>query len=97
MLCNTKFTRDFPVIDDDKLVVFDFGNGDDDLVDSIDINGAFSTLPIQKDIILDATGDQGAVTLSFVDQLFVQVPEPSSVVLLTLGLVCLAGIRRRTV
>lgn len=84
-----------PLITDDKMVVYDFGNGDDKLADSISFAQPLTTFPMQKDIILHATGENGAVTLSFVDQIFVQVPEPSAIALMLVGLTCLVGIRRR--
>ena len=83
-----------PTIDDAKLVVYDFGGGDDKLVDSMSFAPA-STLPVQKDLILHAMGDTGAVTMSFIDQMFIQVPEPSSVVLLMGGLLGFGVLRRR--
>ena len=84
-----------PMIDDDKLVIYDFGNGDDKLSDSTVFANTFQTLSVQKDIILFAMGPDASVTMSFVDQVFPQVPEPSSVSLLCLGLLGLAGLRRR--
>lgn len=84
-----------PDVTDDKLVVFDFGEGDDKLLDSTTFADPFSTLHVQKDIILHATGDNAAVTLSFVDQTFPQVPEPASVSTLLVGICGLIGLRRR--
>ena len=56
----------------------------------------YKKLPVQKDIILHAMGDEGAVTMSFLDQTFVQnIPEPSSLVLIIYSLIGLAGVRRR--
>ncbi len=83
-----------PMVDDHKLVVFDFGGGDDKLLDSMTFDPA-TTVPVQKDLILHAMGDTGAVTMSFIDQMFIQIPEPSSLVLLMGGLLALGGLRRR--
>ena len=84
-----------PLIGDEKLVVFDFGGGDDKLADSVVLSG-YKKLPVQKDSILHAMGDEGAVTMSFLDQTFVQdIPEPSSLVLIICSLIGLAGVRRR--
>ncbi len=86
-----------PSISDQKLVVYDFGGGDDKLLDSITFSGAYTTLPVQKDIILHATGQTGAVTMSFVDQYFpqIQVPEPTGATLALLGLAAAGLFRRR--
>jgi hypothetical protein len=84
-----------PTITDDKLVVYDFGGGNDKLLDHIDFAQTYTTLPVQKDIILHATGDTGAVTMSFLDQTFSQVPEPSTLLLALGSLLGLGQIRRR--
>ncbi|MCA9152016.1 MAG: PEP-CTERM sorting domain-containing protein [Planctomycetales bacterium] len=84
-----------PTITDDKLVVYDFDNGQVKLLDSIAFNQGYKSIPVQKDIILHATGNSGAVTMSFVDQTFHQVPEPTSLVLALGGLCSLGVIRRR--
>ena len=54
-----------PDIDNKKLVIYDFGDGDFDLVDSVTLDAGYRTLPVQKDLILRATGNAGAVTMSF--------------------------------
>ena len=51
------------------------------------------TLQVQKDILLLA--DDVPATLSFVDQTFPQVPEPSTALLLSFGVLGLLGGRRR--
>jgi hypothetical protein len=84
-----------PLVTDDKLVVYDFGGGDDKLLDQITFGQVYQTLPVQKDIILHATGNTGAVTMSFLDQTFSQIPEPSSLVLALGGLLGLTSLRRR--
>lgn len=84
-----------PEVTDQKLVIFDFGGGDDKLLDSVMFDTPFTTLSVQKDIILHTTSDNGAVTMSFVDQLFPQVPEPTSMTMAVFGLISLIGLRRR--
>ncbi len=84
-----------PDITTDKLVTWDFGGANQQLADSLVLPQTFKTLSIQKDIILHARGDEGAVTLSFVDQIFVQVPEPASLTLFLIGLFAVGCVRRR--
>ena len=81
---------------DDKLVVYDFGGGDDLLLAQTTFDQTFKTLPVQKDVILHATGDTGAVTVSLIRQSFAQVPEPSSVFLLLSGLFGIGCFRSRS-
>jgi len=84
-----------PTITDDKLVVYDFGGDDDKLLDKITFGQSYPTIPVQKDIILHATGQDGAVTMSFVDQTFQQVPEPATLTLALSGLLGLGLLRKR--
>jgi len=84
-----------PDITDDKLVVFDMGGGVDQLRDSIVFDQTYTTLHVQKDIILQATSDNATVTMSFVDQTFSQIPEPATGAMLLVGLCGLLLRRRR--
>lgn len=84
-----------PAVENDSLIVYDFGNGDIDLVDSMTFSRTFKTLPVQKDIILHAEGATGAVSMSFIDQTFSQVPEPSGMLLALGGILGLGACRRR--
>ncbi len=90
------FLYNDPPINSDKLVVYDFGGGDDKLADSIVFAQTYKTLSVQKDIILHATGDLSAVTVSFVDQTFSQVPEPSSLALIAVGMLAVGYFRKRS-
>lgn len=65
------------------------------LVDSVMFDAPVQTLNVQKDILLLAEG--APATLSFVDQSFPQVPEPTSGLLCSLGLLGFLGLRRRRV
>ena len=66
-------------------------------VTSVDFDGQYITLKVQKDILALAQGRGSAATLSFVHQTFSQVlvPEPSSVVILLSGLALLGCCVRR--
>lgn len=85
-----------PEVDDQLMVIYDFGDGNHKLLDSITFDQPFTTLHVQKDVILHAIGDTGAATMSFFDQTFSQVPEPSSMVLVLGGLLGLLGCRKRS-
>ena len=86
-----------PMVEDQSLVVFDFEPGDQDLRAEVVFNQQHEKLSIQKDIILHATGDNSAVTMSFVDQTFMQapVPEPTAGLLIVTALLGLATFRRK--
>jgi hypothetical protein len=76
-----------PVFPNTLLMVFDTP-GSTMLTDSAIFPGAVRTLPVQKHIRLssEATSGPGFASMSFVDQTFSQIPEPS-----TLSLVGLVG------
>ena len=52
-----------PEIDNDSLIVFDFGDGDIKLSDETTFANTMKTVSVQKDIVLRATGETGAVTI----------------------------------
>ena len=88
-----------PPFTDVSLNVFDNGTVQQ-LADSVKFNtsadytGPVSVLPVQKDILLLADETGGiAGTLSFVDQVYHQVPEPTAISLFLIGMVAI--IRRR--
>lgn len=64
------------------------------LSDSADYSGPVMTLPVQKDIFLFASDNGVAGTVSFIDQIYRQVPEPSSFALIVLGLIGMIPRRR---
>lgn len=85
-----------PKVTDELMVIYDFGDGTNKLLDSIQFNEAFTTLPVQKDVILFAAGETGSATMSFFDQTFSQVPEPSGILLTLCGLFGLLSQRKRS-
>ena len=88
-----------PPFTDISLDVFDNGTVQQ-LADSVKFNtsadyaGPVSTLPVQKDILLLAADDGVSATISLVDQVYHQVPEPSALALILVGLVAFARRRR---
>lgn len=88
-----------PDFTDISLNVFDNGTvtqlGDSVMLDtSADYMGPVTRLPVQKDILLLADDNGGvAGTVSLIDQIYHQVPEPSAFSLVLIGLVGM--IRRR--
>lgn len=90
-----------PAFADINLKVFNNGTVQQ-LVDSVAFNtsmnysGPLTVLPVQKDILLLADVDGGiASTVSFIDQIYHQVPEPNSFALLFMGLIGLVARRRK--
>ncbi len=88
-----------PDVDTVVLEIFDDEFLGLQMTDTTTLDDPTSMLLVQKDISAIAVGEQGegTATLSFVDQTFIQVPEPTALGLLSLGLagLALAGTRRR--
>ncbi|HEY6565569.1 MAG TPA: PEP-CTERM sorting domain-containing protein, partial [Pirellulaceae bacterium] len=76
------------------LNVFNQQPGVFQLTDWADLTVPVRRLRVQKDILLFA-GANSAAQVSFVDQTFSQIPEPTTAVLLGLGLVVLAWRKSR--
>lgn len=74
-----------------------FSNGSlEKLMDWADLLEPVTTLQVQKDINLLAGEGSAGATISFIDQTFSQIPEPTGLTLLgVLGLIGM-GLRRRT-
>jgi hypothetical protein len=70
------------VVPGDQLYV----SSDTSLFDKVEFMMPMSMLMVQKNILLAASADTSA-TLSFIDQTFAQVPEPSAIALLFAGLI----------
>ena len=84
-----------PTVTSAQLDIFDV-NGNFVGLDEVTFSQGFSSLVVQKDILLNA-GDGAASTLSFIDQIFIQqpVPEPASAGIFAFGLLGLLAKRRR--
>ena len=69
---------------------------DTSLADSVTFMNPQKSFMVQKNILLTATPDGGHVTMSFVDQTFAQIPEPTSFALLATSILGFGLIRRRS-
>lgn len=78
----------------DVLAIFKIEPGQVQTEDMIAFADAVVQLQVQKDILANASGGQSA-TISFIDQKFPQVPEPSAMLLLAVGMVGLVVTRVR--
>jgi hypothetical protein len=85
----------FEGISDLELFVFATGGGGLDLIDEADLSA--TSLRVAKDILVDSTEGGGIAVISRVEQTFEVVPEPAAAVLLGMGLVGVAFLRRRQV
>ena len=76
-----------------SLAVFDIEPGSRSLVARGEFSEPHQILRVQKDILAFSASEGTAATVSFVDQTFSQVPEPSTVVLAGVALLSLLWIR----
>lgn len=85
-----------PTITSQQLDIYDINPGGFMGADSVTFSQGYTTLTVQKDILLSA-GTGAAATMSFFDQVFVQqqVPEPASAGIFAFGLLGLLAKRRR--
>lgn len=77
--------------------IFDDESAGQKLTDQTFFTPPVRKLNVQKDILVITTPQSQTVTLSFVDQSFSQTPEATTIALALIGLVSLAGFRRRSV
>jgi hypothetical protein len=71
--------------------VFSFGNF---LTDQADINPVVTKLWVQKDVNVAGGGAPGAASITIIDQTFSQIPEPSTALLVGLGLLGMVAVKR---
>jgi len=85
-----------PTVTSQQLEIYDISPGSFMGVDSATFSQGYTSLVVQKDILLSA-GTGAAATMSFFDQVFVQqqVPEPASAGIFAFGLLGLLAKRRR--
>ena len=69
-----------------SLAVYDLNPGPTQLSDWADLTIPQRSLHVQKDILMNAASASSLATLSFIDQTFSQVPEPSAATLWLLGI-----------
>ena len=74
-----------PQVTDENLTIFESRAEGVDLDNSLFFGTSFTVLNAQKDILMFAADGDVATTVSFVDQTYYQIPEPTSLALLGLG------------